>query len=71
MLAVTGIFFCDSFPSSVMSVKVMPSVKGKRELFFFSTRRPIITILILTLALPLINRAVAELPGLLLCEMAN
>lgn len=54
-----------------MSVKVVPSVKGKRELYFFSTQRPIITILILILALLLINRAVAELPDLLLCEMAN
>lgn len=54
-----------------MSVKVVPTVKGKRELYFFSTQRPIITILILILALLLINRAVAELPDLLLCEMAN
>lgn len=50
MLAVRGIFFCNSFSSSVMSVKVVPSVKGKMELFFCSTQRLIITILMLTLA---------------------
>lgn len=33
-----------------MSVKVVPSVKGKMELFFCSTQRLIITILMLTLA---------------------
>lgn len=49
----------------------MPSVKGKMELFFCSTQRPIITILMLTLALLLMNRAVAELPDVLLCEMAD
>lgn len=71
MLAIQGIFFCDSFSSSVMSVKVVPSVNGKRELLFFSTQRPKIIILMLTLALLLINRAVAELPDVLLCEMAD
>lgn len=50
-------------------MKVGPSVKGKMKLFFFSSQRPIITILILVLALFLISRAIAELPGLLLCEM--
>lgn len=64
MLAVRGIFFCVSFSSSV---KVVPSVKGKTKLFFCSTQRPIITILMLTLVLLLINRAVAELPDVLLC----
>lgn len=66
-----GIFFCDSFCSSVMSVKVVPSVNGKMDLFLCSTQRPIIIILIFTLALLLINRAIAELPGVLLCEMAD
>lgn len=65
MLAVRGIFFCVSFP---ISVKVVPSVKGKMEWFFCSTQRPIITILILILVLLLINRAVAELPDVLLCD---
>lgn len=52
-------------------MKVGPSVKGKMELFFFSSWRPIITILILILALLLINRAIAELPDRLLCEMSR
>lgn len=71
MLAIQGIFFCDSFSSSVMSVKVVPSVNGKMELLFCSTQRPKIIILMFTLALLLINRAVAELPDVLLCEMAD
>jgi len=53
------------------SVKAGPSVKGKMELFFFSFRRPLITILILLLALLLINQAIAALPDLLLCEMSH
>lgn len=52
-------------------MKVGPIVKGKMELFFFSSQRPIITILILILALFLINKAIAEWPDLLLCEMAH
>lgn len=52
-------------------MKVEPSVKRKMELFFFSSWRPITTILILTLALLLINRVIAELPDLLLREMTH
>lgn len=71
MPASQGIFFCDSFSISVMSVKVMPSVYGKMELFFCSTQRPKIIILMFTLVLLLINRAISELPDVLLCEMAD
>lgn len=47
-----------------------PSAMGKVEMFFFPSRRCKTSISILTVVL-LMNRAIAELPDLLLCGMTH